>query len=81
MLWMLLLQAAPPAPDIALVATVEAREVKVESKGQATIAATATPDGGSRAEASGDGQRYELRIEARIADPLPADETGDSPQR
>ena len=77
--------AAAAAPDIQLHATLEARSVKVESRGRAEIRAWAEPDGGSAALSSGTppSRRFELRIDARIADLLPAGtvEETDAPQR
>lgn len=85
------LQAAPAAPaDIALHATVTARQVKVESKGRAEVRAWAEPDAGSTAQSSGSRQsrRFELRIDARIADLMAgsgesgiSEETGAPPPR
>ena len=77
--------AQPPA-DISLHATVEARSVKVEKKGKATIAARAEPDGGSTATSSGtrQGRRFELQVDARIAaaqQAAPPEETPAQPPR
>lgn len=59
---------APPA-DVSLRATVSARSVKVDRKGQATVSATATPDAGSVASAKRtSSNRYELQLDARIGD-------------
>ena len=93
MLLVLLLaaQAASPAPDIALDVRVQAREVRIEQRGQATLELRANPDGGTveNAEKPDAPGRRRLRnvdvrvqAEARIADPAqaaPATETP-SPQ-
>ena len=69
-------------PDIELHATVEARSAKVESRGQASARSWAEPDGGSQTRSSGSSKsrRFELHIDARIADPA-RQETAPPPPR
>ena len=83
---LLLAQAVASVPgDISFAATVDVRSAKVQSKGEASVRAWADPDGGSEARSSGSrtSRRFELQIDARIADPLAAarDATGGEPQR
>lgn len=75
----LLLQTAEPLPTIQLNARVEAREVRVERKGTATLSVRAEPDAGSRVvvnkrpQASGARVirdfRAEIDARAVVADP------------
>lgn len=64
-------QVARPA-DLSLHATLDARSVEIEQRGRAEIRAWAEPEGGSVAQSSGgrSSRRFELRIDARIADLL-----------
>ncbi|WP_310468217.1 hypothetical protein [Sphingomonas sp.] len=81
--------AAAGAPDIQLHATLDARSVKIERKGTATVRAWAEPDGGSASASTGTraSNHFELRIDARIADllaaqnELPAEATATDPPR
>ena len=80
-------QAASPAPDVALDVRVQARDVRIEQRGQATLELRASPDGGivenvDRPDAAGRRRlrNVDVRVqaEARIADPtqpVPASET------
>ena len=82
-LLLLAAQASAPASapgDISIRATLDARSVKVEQKGTASIAAHAEPDGGSTAVSSGTrgSRHFEVQIDARIADPLAAAPDGDA---
>ena len=71
--------AAPaPAPDIALDVRVQARELRIDQRGQATLELRASPDGGTaqnvdKPEANGRRRlrNVDVRVqaEARIADP------------
>lgn len=79
LLLLLALQAATSLPTIELTARVEAREVVVERRGQASLTVRAEPDAGSRVEVverpEGRGQRvirnYRADLDARavVADP------------
>ncbi|HEY0414357.1 MAG TPA: hypothetical protein VGD66_14575 [Allosphingosinicella sp.] len=79
MLFLLLLQAASPAPDIELNVHARARQVTIEQQGRATLQVHAEPDGGSRAEAKvrpqAQGRRQlrnvtvDIHAEASLADP------------
>jgi hypothetical protein len=84
-------QAASPAPDIALDVRVQARELRIEQRGQASLELRASPDGGTTQtvdKPQANGRRrlrnvdVRVQAEARIADPaqaVPVTETG-SPQ-
>lgn len=83
MLILLLLQASSleVAPDIAFVATVRAREVTIERRGEARLEVHAQPDAGSVVDIkapSAEGRkrlrnvRISVAAEARIADPQAA---------
>jgi hypothetical protein len=83
MLLLLLAQAAPPqsAPDIALNATIRARQVTIEKQGNASLIVTTSPDGGNVVDVrapKADGRRelrdveVKVRAEARIVDPAQA---------
>jgi len=74
-------QAASPAPDIALDVHVQAREVRIEQRGQARLELRASPDGGTTENVDkpqANGRRrlrnVDIRVqaEARIADPAQA---------
>ena len=81
-------QAASPAPDIALDVRVQARELRIEQRGQASLELRASPDGGTTRNVDkpqANGRRrlrnvdVRVQAEARIADPaqaVPAAETG-----
>ena len=84
-------QAAAPAPDIALDVRVQARELRVEQNGQASLQLSASPDGGSvqnvdkpRTNGRGRLRNIDVRVqaEARIGDPTraPAPTETASPQ-
>lgn len=70
LLTLLLAQAAAAQqPDIVLHATLEARSVRIERSGEASVRAWAEPDGGSTTRSSGTrtSRRFELKIDSRIA--------------
>ena len=76
---LILLQAAAQAPDIEVGATVRARQVTIERKGEAELVTHAHPDAGSNVQSEAPdaiGKRrlrdVDVRVkgEARIADPL-----------
>ena len=71
---------AEPAPVISLHATLQARSVKVEKKGEATIRAWAQPDGGSTARSSGTRRSgyFTLELDSRLAPP--ADPSAKAPE-
>lgn len=78
LLLLLAVQAASPAPDIALDVRVHARELKIEQRGEARLELRAEPDGGSqqhtdKPEAAGRRRLRDVDVhvqaEARIADP------------
>ena len=50
MILLILLQVAEPLPTLQLIARVEAREVVVEQRGQASLTVRAEPDAGSRVD-------------------------------
>ena len=88
-LFALALQAAAPPPDIHIGATLQARSVTIEKKGEARLEVWASPDAGSSVEVeapSADGSRTlrNVRVtvdaQARIGSGLSADietETGE----
>ena len=78
MLLLFLLQAATTPPDIELKAVVDARSVRIEKKGEASLEAEAAPDAGSgvhveapRADGAATLRNVRVTVdaEARIADP------------
>jgi hypothetical protein len=79
MLIAFLLQAAAPAPDIVLDATVAARSVTIQKQGEASLTVRTNPDGGGnlvKVEAPrANGRktiknvRVDVHAEANIADP------------
>ena len=78
MLFLLLAQAATPAPDIQLDIHATAREVRIEQSGETSLEVRAGPDAGSKVEIDrpeADGRTrlrnvdVTVRAEARIADP------------
>ena len=79
MLLLLLLQASAQAPDIELNATVRARQVTIEKKGDASLTVRTEPDGGGNVvdvrAPKANGRKtlrnveVDIRAEARIADP------------
>ena len=80
-LLLLLAQAATPAPDIELNATIRAKSVTIEKRGEARLTVTTDPDGGNlidvqapKANGRKKLRNVEVRIdaEARIGDPTGA---------
>src|SRR5687768_11105186 len=78
MLFLLLFQASAQAPDIELNATVRARRVTIEKRGNASLTVHAGPDAGSVVDvrapkANGrktlNNVRVDVHAEARVADP------------
>lgn len=78
MLLLLLLQASTPAPDIELNATVRARQVTIEKKGDASLTVHTEPEGGNIVDVrapKANGRktlknvRVNVRAEARIGGP------------
>ena len=71
------LSVIQPAPDIQLRVDVTARSVTIESQGEARIAVSALPDGGSTVETSGtrSSNRWTLSVDARIADALAGEQS------
>ena len=78
MLLLILAQAAAPAPDIQLNATIRAKSVTIEKKGDASLTVTTDPDGGNLVDVrapKANGRKklrnVEVKVDAqaRIGDP------------
>jgi hypothetical protein len=90
MLIAFLLQAAAPAPDIVLDATVSARSVTIRKRGEASLAVRASPEGAGtlvKVEAPRANGRKTIRnvrvnvhAEANIADPQQNPPAVETPQ-
>ena len=87
--FLLALQAAP-LPDIELRATIEARSVRIEKRGDAKLEVTASPDAGSlvkveapRADGAKSLRNVRIRIdaEARVGDKMTTPATQTAPPR
>ena len=90
MILLLLALQAAPLPDIELHATLEARSVTIEKKGEATLDVTASPDAGSEVKVEApkaDGRktlrnvRVEVDAEARIGGDMEVEATGEAAPR
>ena len=90
MILLLLALQAAPLPDIELHATLNARSVTIEKKGEATLEVTASPDAGSVVKVdapNANGRktlrdvRVEVDAEARIGGDVTVDATAEAEPR